>query len=80
MNMSQRMKGVITRVFPNKGYGFVRDEQGFLRFMHANDVTPLRAFDTLREGQGVEFDPVDVGESAPNRGNGLRAANVSLLT
>jgi cold shock CspA family protein len=73
------MKGVVTRIFPNNGYGFVRDDDGFLRFFHANDFKPIRAFDTLREGQGLEFDPLDLGESPTGKDNGLRAVNIHVL-
>lgn len=68
------MKGTITRMLPNKGYGFVRGEDGLSRFMHASVVVPRAAFDTLREGQSVEFDPSEEGPL--DKGNGLRAENV----
>jgi cold shock CspA family protein len=70
------MRGVITKIFPNQGYGFVRGEDGHLRFMHANDVVPVRAFDTMHEGMPVEFKPIDIGEQTRGKGNGLRAIEI----
>lgn len=70
------MKGTIIRVFLNKGYGFVRGEDGISRFMHAKEVHPPEAFDTMREGQAVEFTPV-VDEHI-GKGNRMRASGVKL--
>lgn len=68
------MKGTITRILPNKGYGFVRGEDGISRFMHASSVEPRQAFDTMHEGQPVEFEPSEGGPL--DKGNGLRAEKV----
>lgn len=42
--------------------------------MHATAVNPRSAFDTLREGQAVEFEPKEDGPN--DKGNGLRAEDV----
>lgn len=74
-----QMRGVITKIIHAKGYGFIRDEKGALRFAHANEFRPMRAFDTAHEGQAVRFDPTDIGSDVKNRGNGLRAVNIEVL-
>ena len=65
------MRGVISKVFADKGYGFIRDEEGMSRFMHASQVSP-GMFDLLRRGTHVEFTPVE-----HEKGN--RAENVRVL-
>jgi len=59
------MKGVVTRIFPDKGYGFIRGEDGYQRFFHAHFVFN-KMFDTLYEGTEVEFVPkeADKGKQA----------------
>ena len=71
------MTGTIIRVFPNKGYAFVRGEDGYTRFLHASQVVPERDFDTMHEGQQVEYEPAD--DPRVNRGNGLRAKNARVI-
>lgn len=70
------MNGTVIRCFPNKGYAFIRGEDGYTRFLHATQVFPQQDFDTIHEGQGVEFEPDD--DKRLNRGNGLRAKNARL--
>lgn len=78
---SERKKGVIFRLLPNKGYGFVRGDDGITRFFHAReagiakDGMPL--FDVLREGQGVSFIPTQSGPH--EKGGGWRAADIKQL-
>jgi len=71
------MKGTITRLVPNRGFGFVRGEDGLPRFMHAKAVVPPHDFDVMREGQEVEFVSVTL---ANGKGNSLRAEEVRLCT
>lgn len=62
------MKGRITTIKRNKGFGFIRDEAGTDRFFHANSVeTP---FEQLQEGLDVTFEPYD------EEGRGQRARRV----
>jgi cold shock CspA family protein len=68
------MTGPIIRLLPNKGYGFVRGDDGLTYFMHAKEVVPRADFDRLREGQNVEFTPAEVGP--PTEGNRHRALKV----
>jgi len=58
------MTGVVVRVLLSKGFGFVRGADGLSRFVHARDVVPIQAFDTMREGQAVEFEPTQTERGA----------------
>lgn len=69
------MNGVVIRVLPNKGFAFIRGSDGLSRFMHVNDMHRPLDFDTLREGQAVEFIPTTENSG---KGNGLRATEVKL--
>jgi len=53
----ERMRGTVIRLIPNKGYGFVRDQQGRTRFFHAKAFTNSGDFDLVMEGFKLEFDP-----------------------
>jgi len=67
------MTGVVIRVLLNKGFCFVRGEDGLSRFVHARDFEPPEAFDRSHEGMKVEFTP---SEGPIDKGNGLRAIEV----
>lgn len=69
------MKGTITRLLPNKGYCFIRGEDGISRFALAKEFIPQIEFDTAREGQLVEFIPALGG----TKGNGMRAVSIRRL-
>lgn len=58
------MTGIVVRVFHNKGFGFVRGEDGVSRFAHASDFDPPESFDFTHEGRGVSFTP-DRGQRGP---------------
>jgi len=67
------MTGIVIRVIHSKGYAFVRgDEDGVSRYAHATWFIPELDFDTVREGQAVEFVPDDKGV----QGNGKQAKQV----
>jgi cold shock CspA family protein len=51
------MRGVVTQVIYNRGFGFIRGDDGLSRFFHASFVIPEVAFDTLALGDVVDFDP-----------------------
>ena len=70
------MTGTIIRLIPNKGYCFIRGDDNISRFGHARAFTDPLAFDTAREGQAVDFNPVldDAGKQG-----GARAVNIQLL-
>ncbi len=62
------MMGKISELSRDRGFGFLVDNAGRKRFFHRSAVVNS-AFDTLREGQQVQFDPRDDVK-------GLRAINV----
>ena len=74
---SQVMKGIITRLLPGKGYGFVCGDDQITRFMSCNSVVPKSDFDLMRAGMNVEFVSVDTGDYS--KGNGLRAEEVRIV-
>jgi cold shock protein len=62
--------GTITRLVRERGFGFIQDARGEETFFHTS-VLEAGIFDTLHEGQQVEFER----ERDP-RGRGYRAAQV----
>lgn len=67
------MRGTIVRMIRDRGFGFVRVEDGSEIFFHHSSL-PRGVFDALQEGQDLEFDiETDV------RGRGQRATNVELV-
>jgi CspA family cold shock protein len=62
-------KGTIKRIITNRGYGFIQTEEKGDIFFHATDLLNGVSFDSLTEGQQVEF------EIKPTS-RGLRAINV----
>jgi CspA family cold shock protein len=66
-------RGPIVRIIRDRGFGFVRDEDGNEIFIH-HSTLPRGVFDTLTEGQEIEF---DIENDA--RGRGQRAGNVRLV-
>ncbi len=64
------MQGTIKRVIRDRGFGFIRAADGQEVFFHRSSLQNLN-FDTLREGDNVEFE-VERGDKGP------RAVNVRL--
>ena len=65
------MKGTIARI-TDKGYGFIKPEEGDKDvFFHAHSLNDL-TFDDLREGDEVTFD-VEEGDKGPAAANITRA-------
>ena len=58
--MPRRMRGTVIRLLPNKGYGFVRDQEGRTRFFHAKAFVVSGDFDLVMEGFCLEFEPVNL--------------------
>lgn len=72
----QRVTGVVIRVFPNKGYGFVRDINSSLtRFFHVNDFVDPIEFDQIHEGLKLQYKPMK--ENGSRGHNGLKAIEVT---
>ena len=66
------MRGTVVRMIRDRGFGFVRCEDGAEVFFHHSSL-PRGVFDTIQEGQEMDFDiETDV------RGRGQRATNVVL--
>ena len=67
------MRGTVVRMIRDRGFGFVRCEDDTEVFFHHSSL-PRGIFDTIQEGQEMEFDiETDV------RGRGQRATNVELI-
>jgi CspA family cold shock protein len=65
--------GTVARLVRNRGFGFVRTGDGREVFFHSSAL-PAGVFDSLQEGQEVEF------ETEPDpRGRGERARDVRLV-
>ena len=65
--------GPIVRIIRDRGFAFVRADDGSEIFMH-HSALPRGVFDTLQEGQELEFDIEN-----DQRGRGQRAVNVQVL-
>lgn len=50
--------GRIKKIIPDRGFGFVRADDGNEVFFHRTELTAVD-FDTLQEGEQVTFDVVD---------------------
>lgn len=64
------MTGVIKTVTQNRGFGFIRADDGAEYFFHRSELRGGLEFEQLREGQRVRFEPQQ-GEKGP------RASEVS---
>jgi CspA family cold shock protein len=65
-------QGTIKKLVSEKGFGFIKGDRGDLFFHHSSVADS--AFDSLQEGQTVEFD-VEQGSG----GKGPRAINIRLV-
>jgi CspA family cold shock protein len=65
-------QGTIVRLVRDRGFGFIRTENGQEVFFHATGVEGL-PFDNLSEGQQVSFDI-----EQDTRGRGQRAVRIKL--
>ena len=63
--------GTIVRIVRDRGFGFIKEENGNELFFHATGVTGTTPFDNLAEGQQVSYD-----KGRDDRGRGERASNV----
>ena len=62
------MQGTIKKIVRDRGFGFIQADDGREIFFHRNSLQQLD-FDTLKEGEKVEFD-------VERTGKGPRAINV----
>ena len=65
--------GTVARLVRDRGFGFVRTADGAEVFFHSSAL-PAGLFDSLQEGQQLEFET----ETDP-RGRGQRARDVRLV-
>ncbi|MDQ3701735.1 MAG: cold shock domain-containing protein [Chloroflexota bacterium] len=63
--------GSIVRLVRDRGFGFIRTDDGTEVFFHATGVTGGTPYDNLNEGQVVNFEV-----ERDTRGRGERAVNV----
>lgn len=77
------MRGTVTTVKRDKGFGFLIDEGGQERFFHANGLAVPSTFPQLKEGLTVDFEPyedrVSRRRQQGDRDNGLRARNIQVV-
>ena len=64
--------GSIVRLVRDRGFGFIKAENGSEVFFHATGVTGGTPYDSLQEGQMVSYE-----QERDTRGRGERAVNVS---
>jgi hypothetical protein len=74
-----KMEGIITRVFPRRGFAFVQGTDGFTRFIHCRDMVNPVDWDFMREGKGVKFIPIDTSDYPYATGNKMRAIQVEVI-
>ena len=65
------MQGTIVRLVRDRGFGFIKAENGSEVFFHATGVTGSTPYDNLQEGQTVTYE-----KEQDSRGRGERAVNV----
>ena len=63
-------RGLVARLISDRGFGFIRTQDGSEIFFHASTL-PQGVFDSLAEGQELEYEP-----DTDTRGRGDRAKNV----
>ena len=66
------MKGTIKRIIRRRGFGFIDAEDGQAVFFHRSALEEETVFDSLEEGNSVEFEV----EEGPK---GLRAVKVTIV-
>ena len=67
------MQGTIVRLVRDRGFGFIKAENGSEVFFHATGVTGNTPYDNLNEGQTVTYE-----KEQDSRGRGERAVNVQV--
>jgi CspA family cold shock protein len=67
------MQGTIGRLVRDRGFGFIKAEDGQELFFHATAVGGGTPYDSLTEGQSVSYD-----KEPDSRGRGERAVNVQV--
>lgn len=65
------MKGKVKKFNNEKGYGFIKTDDGKDLFFHYSELQ-MEGFKTVNTGQSVEFEVVETEK-------GLRAVNIKVL-
>ena len=65
-------KGTIRRLIADRGFGFIKPEQGEDLFFHRNELQGVD-YNSLREGQEVEYE-VGQGRNGRSQAVGVRLA------
>ena len=65
------LSGIIQRLIGERGFGFIKSDDGQDLFFHRSELQRV-AFDSLKEGQTVEFEKSDTAR-------GLKAVNIKLI-
>jgi cold shock protein len=74
LSEKDRMQGVIRKLVPERGFGFIKPDGGGTDvFMHCTALPNKGDFDTLVEGQRVEF------TSGDGRDGRTKAVDVKVL-
>ena len=60
--------GTIKKIIADRGFGFIRGEDGKEVFFHRSGLQGSLTFEALREGQAVEYDLEDAARG-PRAGN-----------
>ncbi len=68
------MQGSIVRLVRDRGFGFIKAENGSEVFFHASGVKGMTPYDNLEEGQMVSYE-----KEQDSRGRGERAINVQAV-
>lgn len=61
------MEGIIARIYPDKGFGFIKSSQGIDFFFHRNSVKGV-IFENLNPSDKVTFDEEE-SDKGPRAGN-----------
>jgi CspA family cold shock protein len=67
------MNGTIKRLTADRGFGFIRGEDGAEYFFHRSELRGGLTFEELKEGQQVSFEPRR-GDKGPRAGEVKAAA------
>jgi CspA family cold shock protein len=62
------MNGAIKTITQNRGFGFIRADDGTEYFFHRSELRGGLEFEQLREGQRVRFE-AQQGEKGPRAGD-----------
>ena len=53
---TDRLRGTIARIVKDRGFCFIKDQQGKDYFCHMSAIVDGSSFDALRDGQAVTFE------------------------